>query len=169
MTLLTLVINLAAFSFIFLKVSSPRLIPLSRFGLMLSIVYIIFYFIKYNTKYLSRYKMEVSFIVLAVLWLVAGFPLPAIALIAFAIAGIYLSRQRNIIVDREKIVYPSLPPRHLLWKDVSNVILKDNILTIDKKDNHLLQTVITPHSSGIADEAAFNAFCLQQINEQQSL
>ena len=48
------------------------------------------------------------------------------------------------------------------WSVLSNVILKDRILTIDFKDDHLLQTEIAPESFDI-DEKSFNGFCAKQL------
>jgi len=48
------------------------------------------------------------------------------------------------------------------WTELSNVILKDNILTIDFKNDHLLQSEIAPESFDI-DEKLFNRFCTEQL------
>ena len=49
------------------------------------------------------------------------------------------------------------------WTEMENVILKDNLLTIDFKTNKLLQVEILPNSR-MVDETEFNLFCKAQMN-----
>ncbi|OIQ97349.1 hypothetical protein GALL_206080 [mine drainage metagenome] len=65
--------------------------------------------------------------------------------------------------DKEEIVFNSFPQKKYLWKDVANAILKDNILTIDLKNNKLIQKEIDAEISE-ADEKDFNEFCREQLN-----
>ena len=51
-----------------------------------------------------------------------------------------------------------------MWKDISNVVLKDGILTIDLKNNKLIQSVISKESADI-NEREFNLFCKEQLNQ----
>lgn len=48
------------------------------------------------------------------------------------------------------------------WKELSNVVLKDRILTLDYKNDHLLQQEIAEESYAI-DEKEFNQFCIVQL------
>jgi len=64
--------------------------------------------------------------------------------------------------DKEKIVFNSFPQKKYLWKDVANAILKDNILTIDLKNNKLIQKEIDAEISE-ADEKDFNEFCKERL------
>ena len=50
------------------------------------------------------------------------------------------------------------------WNEVSNLILKDNILTIDFKNNKLIQHTINENENKGLDETAFNTFVQQQLN-----
>jgi hypothetical protein len=49
------------------------------------------------------------------------------------------------------------------WAEMDNVILKDNLLTIDFKTNKIIQVEIAEGGKTI-DEAAFNRFCKEQLN-----
>ncbi|MEJ7626013.1 MAG: hypothetical protein WKF35_04035 [Ferruginibacter sp.] len=164
-TLFILLINCFVFGFLFINASDERTHSLSRFGLLLSVIYTFMYFVKSYTKYLSRYKLEVSFIVLGILWLVTGNLFFAGILLFCAIAGIYVSRKQMIIVSAEKIFYPSFPAKEFLWDEITNVILKDEVLTIDLKNNKLLQSVIVSEKSNEINEEEFNSFCKVQLNK----
>lgn len=70
---------------------------------------------------------------------------------------------QEIAFDGNGIVINSLPKKNYSWQDVSNVVLKDGILTIDLKNNKLIQKEI--ESSGTAaEEAEFNEFCRGRLN-----
>ncbi|MDE3145721.1 MAG: hypothetical protein KGL19_16345 [Bacteroidota bacterium] len=64
--------------------------------------------------------------------------------------------------DKDEIVFNSFPQKKYLWKDVANAILKDNILTIDLKNNKLIQKEIDAEISE-ADEKDFNEFCKERL------
>jgi hypothetical protein len=51
------------------------------------------------------------------------------------------------------------------WQQMDNVILKDQVLTIDFISNRIIQAEI---AEGIdaADEIKFNGFCVEQIHRQ---
>ena len=55
-----------------------------------------------------------------------------------------------------------LPFKKYQWNEFSNVILKDNILTLDFKNNKLLQAEIATKNS---NEEAFNTFATEQLNK----
>ncbi len=48
------------------------------------------------------------------------------------------------------------------WAKMDNVILKDNLLTIDFKTNKIIQVEILPNSP-IIDETEFNLFCKENL------
>lgn len=56
----------------------------------------------------------------------------------------------------------NFPPKRYNWDQVSNVILKDNLLTIDFKNNKLFQSEI---ENITIDEIAFNTFAKAQMNK----
>ncbi len=49
------------------------------------------------------------------------------------------------------------------WAEMDNVILKDNLLTIDFKTNKIIQVEIVETGRAV-DEAEFNRFCMQQLS-----
>ena len=54
------------------------------------------------------------------------------------------------------------------WSDLNNVILRDDLLTIDFKSNRLMQIVVD-NSTTIVDETSFNGFCNGIINGVQEV
>lgn len=49
------------------------------------------------------------------------------------------------------------------WQAMSNVILKDDILTIDFKSNKIIQVELAENNLAV-DESEFNTFCTRQLN-----
>lgn len=58
-----------------------------------------------------------------------------------------------------------IPGRHFIrWGQLNNLILKDDLLTIDLKNNKLIQQYLD-ESSGPVNEKEFNDFCQKQLNQ----
>lgn len=70
---------------------------------------------------------------------------------------------QEIAFDKDEIVFNSLPRKHYKWSDLSNVVLRDNLLTIDFKNNKLVQKET---ESAVTDktEHEFNEFCKKHLS-----
>ena len=87
-----------------------------------------------------------------------------ILLILFLLYKISL-RPLRIIVSEQGIDYPSFPRKMIEWNKVTQLIVKDDLLTIDLRSNQLMQHPIEKNS--FIDErevTEFNAHCQQKIN-----
>jgi hypothetical protein len=100
----------------------------------------------------------------AFLWLLYPLHVPFIGI--FYIIAALLERQikfsQEIGFSAEGITFNTFPFRNYLWQDVKNAVLKDNLLTLDFKNNRITQRET---ESDVAPETQqeFNAFCRQQI------
>ena len=54
------------------------------------------------------------------------------------------------------------------WKDLDNIVLRDNLLTLDFKTNKLIQEEIDTEKSKI-DEISFNAYCRKLLIKSRDL
>jgi len=70
----------------------------------------------------------------------------------------------EIAFDTEELVFNTVPKKKYLWDQVGNVVLKEGILTIDLKNNKLIQKEIDADISE-ADEQDFNDFCRHQLKK----
>jgi hypothetical protein len=58
----------------------------------------------------------------------------------------------------------------LLWQDINRVLFRHNILTIDCKDNRLIQlTVENTSPNGIVNKEEFEQYCYKKIEEKKDL
>ncbi len=65
---------------------------------------------------------------------------------------------RELAFDDAGIIINSLPKKTYPWSAVTNVVLKDRILTVDLKNNKLIQQE-TESDTTAAEEQEFNEFC----------
>lgn len=72
----------------------------------------------------------------------------------------------EIGISDEKIVINTFFRKRYLWSSFNNVVLKDNLFTLDFKNNKILQKEIEPYATNV-NEKEFNLFCLEQISNQQ--
>ena len=110
---------------------------------------------------------RMGLLIAAVGWII-GFQRNIFMAVLYALAAIIEKQVKfppEIGFSEGEISFNSLPRKTLQWADVSNVVIKDGLLTIDHKNNKLYQKEIdgdvTPEI-----EAEFNAFCKEQIDNQ---
>lgn len=67
--------------------------------------------------------------------------------------------------DDEGVVFNSFPQKKYLWKEVNNAVLKSGMLTLDFKNNKLIQKEV---NDDVPDsvEKEFNAYCKIQLEKQ---
>lgn len=77
----------------------------------------------------------------------------------------YLALRKQVVkISTKNIFLPSLFTKTVEWHELSNVILKDGLLTVDFKNNKLFQQPISD-SDWDVDEKRFNDFCKRQLNK----
>lgn len=96
----------------------------------------------------------------------APVPYPFLGL-AFILLGL-LEKQAKLPLEigfsDHEIVINSLIRRNLHWKDFSNIILRDGLLTMDFRNNRLLQREIIDDDDD-ADEDEFNDYCRYHLEQ----
>jgi hypothetical protein len=98
----------------------------------------------------------------AVIWIKWELYLPGALNLVIAFFYIYANRKFEVVISESSISYPSFPRREIEWNELQNVIMKDGILTIDFKNNKLLQAETEEYSF---NEKEFNEFCREQLKK----
>ena len=80
-------------------------------------------------------------------------------LLLFAVMSFFANKKTVVTFNDEGVIYPSFPVKKYLWSQITHVICKDDILTIDLKDNKLLQLNIDKKFAAEFDADEFNIFC----------
>lgn len=94
------------------------------------------------------------FFIFAEWWWLVGFEM-IISTLCFA-----LLQKRSIYFKSYVVELKTRPYKRYKWNELSNVVLKDNILTLDFKNNKLLQAEIATQN---INEHVFNTFAIEQI------
>lgn len=97
-------------------------------------------------------------------WINTGNYFLAAVTVVFELLSFYSLRKQVIIISKDIIFYPSFPPKKILWNKLNNIILKDSILTIDLKNNKIIQQLID-ETQIVINEKEFNEFCRQQLKD----
>jgi len=77
----------------------------------------------------------------------------------FYFLAIKISR---VYVSDQNISYHFFLKKTIRWNQLNNLILKDGLLSIDFKNNKLIQLTID-ESKNVINEQEFNDFCRQQL------
>jgi len=138
---------------------NSEMVPLAVALLLL----IYLFTIAYNNKIRAYIRtFTLATFCLSACWLLAG---PWwVALLSLVLVAFYLGAQRELLitVSASHIIYPSLPKRKILWKELNNLVLKDGLLTIDFKNDHIIQH-FPEQKMNWPDEKEFNEFCKEKL------
>lgn len=103
----------------------------------------------------------------ALYWVLIGYWW--IGFILVFLFAFYLVAKRHLMVNVSNtgILYPSFPQRKFSWQELNNMILKDGLLTIDFKNNRIIQQM-TDSMTKTLNEKEFNDFCKAQLKATAS-
>ncbi len=158
-TLIVSIINLLAFVYLALNATRDYSSASLYVGLGLSVVAVMMILVKRFGKALPDIWAAMVLVACALIWMVAGNILPGFLLMIFAMMSLVAQKQPVIHFEKAHIRYPSFPEKILLWTDVDFVMLKDDILTIEMKDNQLLQFTLQKSVAAPINAENFNCFC----------
>ncbi len=100
-------------------------------------------------------------LITGIVWLfVPGFRWTALLFSFFVFFDHQSRRPLEIGVSDERIVVNTIFRKYYNWNLLSNVILKDGLLTLDFKNNKIIQREI--HMQNV-NEKEFNSFCKEQL------
>lgn len=166
LTILISVINIVGFVYVSTRINEESgFHTLSAVGVSMVATPLTLYLFYKKDRETKLIQMVISFFMASIFWMLIGFYLIGFLLFTFALTGMLALRKLNVEFDKRLISYPSFPRKKIEWIDISNLILKDNILTIDLKNNKLIQHTIKENENKDLDETAFNTFVQQQLNK----
>jgi hypothetical protein len=115
----------------------------------------------------SPFFDEFVFIIPAMCWFGFGNYLLMGVLVVLGILYRLSIQKIQFVFTRSSVVKTNFPKKTFEWNSFSNVVLRDNILTMDFKNNHLIQSEIE-HPESI-DQRDFNEFAQSKINKEQNI
>ncbi len=158
-TFIIALVNAFGFAVFYFNETEPGKQILVVLGMIISMLAFVFYILQLTQKKFASFRVEISFVIAALVWFLYGnFWLGALLLI-FAVFGFYSNRKLVIQFNEQGIEYPSFPKKHFQWQEVDFVMLKDGILTLEMKDNRVFQFTLSKEETDRLDEPGFNNFC----------
>lgn len=97
-------------------------------------------------------------------WLLLGFYWVSIPVCIVTILSSFIKKIFRFSFFADVIRIDSFPARTIQWVQLQNLVLKDGLLTIDFKNNHIIQSEILLFRPDTKSEADFNEFCQSQLN-----
>ncbi len=152
---------------------NPRLEIIDKSGkiffVALAVILVSYQFIMLFTNRVTRYlnSFLIASFVISLYWTVLGYWWFGIVSFALILLYVISKRKLKVEIDIEKIIYPSFPAKTIKWNDLNSLVLKDGLLTIDFKNNRLIQQIVDKKSDTIIEQE-FNDFCRQQLMSNKS-
>ena len=117
-----------------------------------------------NKRHLRFPATELNGLLSGIIWFYFGMYVIGIMLILSTLIGYFANKEKVLIFSDEGILYPSFPEKNYLWNEVAQVVWKDDILSIDLKNNKLMQFKIGKEFSEKFDINNFRKFYITKIN-----
>lgn len=146
------------FYFILHLLRSPEQYIIPVIGILTSLGWILINRTVWKNSINPSLPFWTGFVSLAILWFNLLYPWFAVALLMLAILDALARRKPMLVFSSDHISLPFLFRNSVAWSDLNNVILKDGILTLDFKNDHLFQSELEENGEEV-DEKAFNSFC----------
>ena len=105
---------------------------------------------------------SVLFVILGLIWLAFDSYWMIVPMVILAYLDFNVRKIAAVYLSEHGIEIKAFPGNTHEWKQMSNVILKDRILTLDFKNDRLIQTETDERSWGVEEEG-FNLFCSQHL------
>lgn len=97
-------------------------------------------------------------------WMGIGYLWIGIAMIGLSAFAEIVSKDKLICFEENRISTTTLFGNEYHWKNLNNAIIKDGLLTMDFKNNKLLQVYLDQEISA-TQEQEFNDFCLHCLKK----
>lgn len=69
----------------------------------------------------------------------------------------------EIGLSDDRVVINTVIKQRFDWSAFTNIVLKDGLLTLDFKNNRIIQKEVMDEEEGDADEDEFNEYCLERL------
>ncbi len=162
-TLFMAFLNAVSFIFYFLNAESSFLNMVSATGIIASVVLFYIVFIKLAVWKKGYKVVALILILMAICWAFAGNFYFFFLFIILSLFSFISLQPTVILVNDEGIKYPSFPAKFYQWFQVNQVLIKDDVLSIDLIDNKFLQFLLPAESVSKIIIADFNSFCKTQV------
>ena len=89
----------------------------------------------------------------------------AVLMAVVAVVSYYTLQKPVLQFTEDGIHYPSFPKKFYTWAQVNNCMIKEDVLTLDLKNNQLLQFALPVGTLDGTELSDFNAFCKGKLRK----
>ena len=119
----------------------------------------LYFIIKNKTRI---YFLYAAILLAAIFFASLRYFIPALIQVVVLLLFLQAVRELVVTVSGQSVSYPSFPRKNFTWDQLNNLLLKDGLLTIDLKNNKLVQQPVDENETSI-NETEFNEFCRKQL------
>ena len=160
---LVLAMNFFAFLFIsYQLIDTPEYKWPLLVAILLAAFFVIFHLRKKN-DFSIQPQFVFPFFIIMFTWVQLNNYWFVLAILLIIVFENMSKKKLTVSIDEEKIIYPSFPKKEFAWNAVKNLLLKDDLLTIDFKNNKLIQALVIETD---VNETEFNEFCRERLKQQ---
>ena len=123
--------------------------------------------VNYMNRHTHLTNNRIAFLAIAVTWVLSGNNWLAVLYLFAAILEPKIKFPEEIGVDKNGVIRNNLFNKYYSWQELNNIILKDDILTIDFKNNSIFQKE-TEQEVDTITEKEFNEFCKVQLSTRKT-
>ncbi len=129
----------------------------------------LYYFYRKHSKALETFSLVMALLYAHFWFQNAGVMAVIIFAAAYIIVSMVKGKSTSVLFTNEGVHLTRVFKTVIFpWAAMENVILKDNLLTIDFKTNKIIQVEIV-EGSKMVDETEFNQFCNMQMHAADSV
>lgn len=159
--------SMSAAAFLFQQINS------GNFNIYFSVAFVIvlagiaYNFLASKSKKQVFYKS--SLLLAGIFWI--GMPyLKWLSVFFFLLAFLEYQAKYPLEVgfSHDNVVINTLFKKKYSWSDFNNIVLKDDLLTLDFKNNKLFQKEVLEDDEPDADEDEFNEYCRRQLGKSNT-
>ncbi len=161
---LIVVLNFIAFIALLVMAATNQQKITLVIGLLVCSTYLFFLLLELFNKKSYRQWLPNLFPLLALVWFRYAFWWGGIVILLLFLLDKLAARKLTLLFSNDSIRFPSVPARKINWAELNNVILKDGLLTLDFKNNKLLQVALLTDEKN-PNEEIFNDFCRTQLRK----
>jgi len=156
-------ILLNAFAIIYVSLATDQ--PKRMIFAILAIIVVIGSLLsrKYIISKFIATSSSVAYIWLCLGWMNLEMYWMLVAVIIFGIINSMLKERYEIKFFDHRITINTFPVKEIKWFELNNAMQKDGLLTIDFRNDKLIQSPIINMESDVDDEEKFNNYCQQQL------
>lgn len=166
-TVLIAILNAAGFVYMKSHVNSEGSDFLTLFGGSILVGQIGNYFFYKKKRKTNSIPLLITILMASICWLFLGMLAFGLLDLTFAFLGFIAFRKLQLKFFDDKIEFPSFPKKQFSWNELDNLILKDGILTIDFRNNKLMQFTLNQSDNKDLNETAFNEFVKNNIGSHK--